>query len=295
MADYLLVPKRRQDRLVHQKARQRPGEPLPWFRVYRDDLLGDPELAGESPFVRFVSLLIEAYAQPHGWRVKDDARLLAGRLGVSPKHLRPAIDRLVEIGRLHRLTAAVALEDGSLQMRLSTDDYQGLEGPFPQATDPEPIRNRSGTNPERIRLESRTDPPTPRSEAAPRAIDDSAALPQSRAEQREKDLEAEQSPTRLKPDVVSDETETLALPSANPILNRLIARACQGEKTSASIIRYEAEGLPDAAIARTLESLIARRPRPANPAGYVVNTLRSIRTELGAPRDVVAFDREPEV
>lgn len=53
---------------------------------------------------------------------------------------------------------------------------------------------------------------------------------------------------------------------------------------SEATIRREAEGLPEAVIARTRESLRARRPRPDVPAAYVVSTLRRLRAELEARR-----------
>lgn len=300
MADYLLVPKHRQDRLVHEKARTRAGQPLYWLRSYMVDVLEDQELIGETPFVRFVSILVEHLAASSGWKVLDDPRRLAGRFGVSPKHLKPALARLVEIGRLHRLTEAVVLEGGGLQMRLSPSDYAGLEGPFPQPGDNQPIRNESRTDPERIPVESGTDPGDSRSHAASVAESASRSLAQSRAEQKGLELKGKATPREDPADAhVSTETETPALPitstPSNPLLIRLIGLACKGEKASASLIRYEAQGLPDHALARCIEALITRRPRPRNPAGYVVQTLRGIRDELGLARPAVAADREPEI
>lgn len=73
-------------------------------------------------------------------------------------------------------------------------------------------------------------------------------------------------------------------------LELLIADA-GAENASADTIRREAEGLPEAVIARTREALRDRRPRPDVPAAYVVATLRKLRSGLERER----VDPEPEL
>jgi hypothetical protein len=91
------------------------------------------------------------------------------------------------------------------------------------------------------------------------------------------------------------------LPDHTPeVLRRLAALACHGKtdadrERSARVIRYEAEGLPENLIARAAESYLTRRPRPRNPAGYVVNTLRELRAESGIPDTRPRIDREPDL
>lgn len=78
------------------------------------------------------------------------------------------------------------------------------------------------------------------------------------------------------------------------ILGRLVRLGSGGDERSAAVIRHHAAGLPDYALARALESLLGRRPRPRNPAGYVVATLRSLRAELGLP-EPATIEREPSL
>ena len=78
-------------------------------------------------------------------------------------------------------------------------------------------------------------------------------------------------------------------------MHRLAGLVSRGDPRSASIIHYEAADLPDSIIARTTESYLARRPRPSNPAGYVVATLRQLRAESGLPDRRVVINREPDL
>lgn len=84
-----------------------------------------------------------------------------------------------------------------------------------------------------------------------------------------------------------------ALPSDRETVNRLAAIAARDDPQSQTIIHRYATGLPDAAIARTIESYLGRRPRPRNPAGYVVSTLKSLRAEYGL--ETATIDQEPDL
>jgi hypothetical protein len=101
---------------------------------------------------------------------------------------------------------------------------------------------------------------------------------------RDRDRDSSKATVSTKP---APETPNAGLPFH---LELLIAEA-QAENASADTIRREAEGLPEAVIARTREALRDRRPRPDVPAAYVVATLRRLRSTAA----VEAVDPEPEL
>jgi hypothetical protein len=97
-----------------------------------------------------------------------------------------------------------------------------------------------------------------------------------------------------------------ALPAANglPLAVERLILTTEATGRSAAAIRKAARDLPEACSARVLESLQARKPRPDNPAGYVVAALKAERDEHEAARAAAttslaeadrAYPDEPDV
>lgn len=283
---YLVVPPHRRTRAVHEKARVRAGYPLHWVRSYIEDV-DDETLYGETLTVRaldeiVLKLAAKAGTGKEGWRIPDDPIALAGRLGVRPREVRRGLTRLVELGRLELVDAPV-IHSSEGQIRLALDDA------------PEPHPSHNGAGPEPHPNHTPTTPgPHPSHDVAgvsaqiqaSLASSASSALTQSRSR-----AEAEKKALPSNGTVASYAAAADA--EDRPIVNRLIGIACKGSTASASVLRYECVGLPDAAIARTIESVLGRNETPRNRAGYAVNTLRALRAEYGVPDTRPRIEREP--
>lgn len=280
MPDYIVVPEHRRARVIHEKARARKRGEILWIRSYIGDLIDDDEIARETVVTRFLDLALVHLAARYSWILQDDPRRLAGVLGMRTQDVRWSLDRLIEIGRIVRIRSAEKLDDGSVQMTLQA--YADAERmPSRPRADSEPMP--SGPRPDRE--------PAPAellNDAASGPLAASTRLAQSRAEQRREE--------KATSNASASRGETPALPDdSSTIVGRIIGLACRGDQASAAIIRSEARGLPDHVLARALESLIGRRPRPTNPAGYIVNALRSIAAENGYVRERAQINREPEL
>lgn len=123
---------------------------------------------------------------------------------------------------------------------------------------------------------------------------------------QDRDLETEQRSRSREVPTEQSENRDHATPEAatalpiNDLLNgthpeaalRLAGLAARGKPADAAMVLRYTEGLPEHAIARTTEALLGRKPKPTKPAGYVVNTLKALRAELGLP-PVATITREP--
>jgi hypothetical protein len=282
---YLAVPQEQRARLIHEKARAARRGEVYWLRSYLVDVLDDLELNREGPLVRFVAFAFPHLAARVGWVIPDDHRAIAGELVMRPQDVRRALDRLVEMGRIERITTGGdRLPDGGFQSRLDFSTTEPMPSQGRASSDLEPSQARAEAEPQPWQLRSHApldDDPASRGLARARE--------QSRAE-RTKDFKAEQT-------VTSSVGPALPLDSQNGkdpvILGRMIGLVCRGDEASAAILRAEAAGMPEHVLARALESYIGRRPRPANPAGYVINAIRSIAAEAGIVRERVRIEREP--
>lgn len=267
MPDYLTVPEERRARAIHEKARARRRGELHWLRDYIADTLDD-SLPNEALIVRFVDRQFPALAARHGWVIEDDPRRIGALLGLRGDHTRIAIARLIDLGRIIRHAGGERLSTGDLQLPLSAE-------PAPTK------RPASAEDSSSQRLAAKDDSPDSAQPSDTDAEPASQRLAQTRAEQRREELEPQGSTNG-----------TSVAPATQEIVHRMIALAARGDTHSAGVIRTETQGLPEHALARALESLLGRRPRPRNPAGYLVQTLRSIRAELGL-EPPATIHREP--
>lgn len=289
MSGYLAVPQEQRSRLVHEKARARRRGEIHWLRAYIGDVLDDLELNRETITVRFVALAFPMLAARVDWIVPDDPAAIARELGLSRRtqHVAAALDRLVAIGRIERIgIPGTPLPGGGFQGSL---DFSTTE------TTPRRSPDDTETTPTRSQDDAETLPADLRSQASSGTTSASQRLARTRgAEQSREDLEriAEQNALGARASALPDDS----LNGQGPVvLGRIIGLACKGDAASAAIVTAEAAGMPEHVLARALESLIGRRPRPANPAGYVVNAIRSIAAENGIVRERARVEREPEL
>lgn len=285
MPDYLAVPQAQRDRLLHEKARYRQRGEIRWLRSYLSDALDDSELARQSDTVRLVAILFPAVAARAGWVVEDNRRWLAGQMSMRVSDASRAINRLVELGRIERVAGGEAFPSGDLQLPLE----RAISEPYP-----EPLSSHTPSDHRAIPL-AKSEPSQAVLAQRSEAEADSASQRLARARgaeqsREEKDLQATQS-------VVSNAASALPDDSmrGGEIVNRIVAFACRGDTASAGFVRTEAALYPEYVQARALESLLGRRPKPSNPAGYIVNAMRSIAAENGVVRERPRIEREPEL
>lgn len=281
MPDFLAVPQKRRERATHDKARSLRRGDLKWIRSYVGDL--DDELFGEPATVRFLDDAILRLAAASGWIITADPRTIAGRVGLRAGHVKAAIDRLVELGRYELIPHADRLpDDGSVQMRLPALDQP------PAAT----VEQLSSSG--QVVVEQRSS--SGKAAAAVMAqIDSSLESALENASTRQ-EQEQRRSKASTSNGTVTSYAAAVAIAGEDEreIVNRLAALAARGDPRSAAVIRYECIGLPDAIVARAIESYRGRSPRPTG-GGYVVNTLRALRTEQGLPDARPKIEREPEL
>lgn len=292
---YLSIPQHRRDRATHEKARSlRPGE-LRWTRWYTDDL---DELAGEPLSVRFLDEALVKLASKRGWRIPNDPRRIAGRLELRPSDVSKAISRLLTLQRLD-------LIDVPDELSTATDVQIGLDlhGSDPSTDPPSDLPSDPPSDlPTQRQVTSAVNAESAHSVSAQvQASLESVApselthLPQKRGTEQEQEQEQEKAFTS-NGTVASYDARATGVANAQDreIVNRLIGLTCRGNHKSADVVRYECVGLPDSAIARTIESYLGRIPRPSG-AGYAVNTLRALRTELGLTDTRPRVQREPKL
>ena len=281
MPDWLVIPEHRVKRLVHEQARVFAGERrLHWIRVWLTDV---DNLAGESPMAQFLDLSLPLLAAASGaWKVPNDPRWIAARFGVRTRDVGPALRRLIELDRLELVTDPAS-------QPLADPAQPRLFGSGPA----EPPRDHRATTARPPRDPGTTPTVTPPGAEAPTTSQDAAetashsrALCSPRAEQsraeglvraeRTPDTPDEPAATVPPPCPQNDSTNT---PES---LRRLAALAARGKPEDQAQILRAGNGLPEAAIGRAFEAYLERRPRPRNPAGYVVATLKAIRAERSA-------------
>lgn len=281
---YLLtLPKTIRDRLVHEKARVRTGKPLYWLRWYLDEL-DDFDLQREPPVTRLVARDLPLLIVRGNWYVPDDPRWIAGRLSLRTEDVKRAVHRLTGLDRIVRVHAQIT-PNGLLQPSLFSDAV--VERP------PEPLTSQ-------LRPDPLADPQAVTNAfAQPSRVDELLASHERVSESPRQEQNREELPSNDNNGSGGDDAYVPMPVDTNPIVQRLAGLVCRGTPAqrarSAAVIRYEAEGLPDSLIARAVESYMTRRPRPGNPGGYVVETLRKIRAESGLPDQRARIDREPDL
>lgn len=264
VADYLAVPLHRQERAVVEKARSARRGELRWIRSYADDVLDD--LFGEPIGLRFIDVALLALASKSGWLIPYDTRWLAGKIGVRGREVKPAVERLLTLGRLELVTASDDNRNGQgVQPALFASGYPQVQDP--PGTTPGSARDHSGDTPEIT---------TPQQESGLERDSWRNGAAQNRTRE-EIDLDKPVRQETEEPSGISTET-------SNPVTARLVAIAKIPAGTpSARFVATETEGLPDAAIVSVIESYLRKRPRPANPAGWIVNALRAQRRDRRDP------------
>lgn len=290
MPDYLVVPEVQRARVIHEKARAIARGRLDWVRSYLTDVLDDDELAQESIAVRYFAITFVHLAARTGWIVLDDARLIAGRLTMKQQDVRRAIDRLVELGRIDRVQHSVKLEDGSVQLAFPQDPQARQIGSDVRAASD---RQSSGSRAASDRRQKSIEAASAVSDLVAGSLEGAASTRLAHA--RETRAEAEKKEhVPSNGNAASYATAANAIES-NEIVNRIIALVARGRPQSIAAIQYEAAGLSDHLLARTLESYRGRHPKPTNGGGYVVATLRALRAEAGIPDTRPRIDREPDL
>lgn len=241
-----------------------------WIKDWVDDWLDDEALAALPLPARYLYHGLKALASRQDGLVPLDPRRIAGRLSMRPRDVTLGLKMLQACDKVELIpttgNASVLISEGNLQLPLTSAQPGHFAGPDPTGA-------------------------TPGQPLSPRA--------RARTEQ-DKDLDLGKSKAKGPAETTrAIDNGDLALPLDEPLpetLARLVRHAANGDARSAALIIREAEGLPEACIARTLESLLYRRPRPRNPGGYVVQTLRRIRREGGYPDlETATVDREPEL
>lgn len=278
---HLSIPQHRRDRATTEKARSlRVGE-LRWVRVYTDDL---DDLAGEPVTVRFLDDAILRLASRRGWTIPYDHRRIANRLDLRTTDVAKAIKRLLTLCRLELVEVAEELSTGgNVQI--------GLQLHPPAEASHNGVTAESLQSQHRVSTESQqtqhqvTADISAQIQGSLRSVDPSVRHLQRQEQEQEKE----------RPSTKANASSYAAAADADqrPIVNRLIGLVARGNPNSIAVVRYECLGLPDAAVARTIESVQHRQPRPSNPAGYAVETLRAIRRENGTADTRPRIDREP--
>jgi hypothetical protein len=246
---------------VREWARHRhySNRALPWIKIHVERL-DDDELTGLPTATRLFADLVLLLAARMDNLIPNDPRRIAGWVAMRPRDVAVAVPQLTACRYLDVTLGTLWRDSGVVQPQL-------------------PLRSDAGLH---------DDPASdPLALARARAL----AEKQSRAE---KDLstKAEQ---RLRVDAPALPSDTNLNGKGPEILGRIVRLVCKGDEPSAAIVRGEAAGMPEAVLARALESYMGRRPRPANPAGYIVNAIRSIAAEQGIVRERPTIEREPKL
>lgn len=253
----------------------------------------------------FLELFLKLAARMDNF-VPFDAVRIAGWITMRRQDVARAILELVDEGYLDVVADVKVTGNGDLQLPLGAaagagekpGDGPSRHRPDPRADDDLTPDLTPGRPPTRPPAEGGADFARLAVEEAFGAIPASDALEPTRAGARaaeqDRDLEGVTSNAASTRDAAAR-----ALPDdsvENPLLGRIVALACRGDVKSAAIVRAEARGMPEHVLAQALESLVGRRPRPANPGGYVVRAIRSIAEEAGIRRpDRATIDREPDL
>lgn len=294
---HLSFPQDRRDRATSTKARSLQGDALRWARVYAEDL---DDLAGEAPIVRFLDDALLRLGSKRGWLLPYDHRRIANRLTLPTRHVKPAIERLLELGRLELIEASDELSTGgNVQLGLGVSVAAGSSQGTPQGRrSTETVSSPgAGAGAESVstlsaQIQASLDAAGATQGATVGATEGATAGPQGVGVGEERAFTSNGTVARPPAREVS---ATSATPHSRDIINKLTDLVCRGEHSSIEIIRHEAAGLPDAAIARTIESCTSRRPRPRDLASYAVGTLRALRTEMGITDTRPRIDREPQL
>lgn len=255
--------------------------------------LDDDVLTGLPIATRlFLELFLKLAARMDNF-VPFDARRIAGWVVMRPQDVSRAILELVDEGYLEVVSDVKVTGNGELQLPLTAPAGAG-EKPV-EKREPTSSRHRPDpiADPD---LTSSRPPSRPRPDhvaatiesslsAAQKANPASETLELTRAGARAAEQEVE---VDLHKQAVQLHAGANGLPQESHILGRIIALTCRGDTRSAHVIRKEAAGHTEHVLARALESYLNRRPRPANPGGYIVQTIRSIAAEANP-------DQEPDL
>lgn len=309
---YLSIPQQRRDRVTHEKARSlRVGE-LRWVRLYTDDL---DDLADEPVTVRFLDDALVRLASKRGWLIPYDHRRIANRLGLRTTDVAKAIKRLLTLRRLEIVQVDEQLSTGG-NVQIGLDLHAPLDGSESRVTTesvPESLQSQH-----RVSTDSAQSQPHDAGEVSgdvaaqiqaslgssdPNRLTDLTQERGSREEEKErrKSLTSNGTVASKAPRAGARAREAApdyaaaATADQRDIVNRLAGLVCAGSPTSIAVVRYECLGLPDAAIARTIESTLGRRPPPRDRAEYAVGTLRALRLELSLTDTRPRITREPEL
>lgn len=237
----------------------------PWVKLYVE-LLDDDVMTGLPAPTQLLAIKLLLLAARMDNLIPNDPRRIAGWTLMRRRDVTVGLAQLHRSDYIEVISRAQRLPDGSLQLPIAA------------------AQPRAGNGDGASTIASTVASSLASAHARPRTRGEAEA-------ETETDLSARQTST--------ENHARDALPftpnGRDPVLlGRLIGLGARGDERSAAIIRHEAAGLPEHALARCAESLLGRRPRPANPAGYVVATLKSIRAELGiAP--TATIDREPDL
>lgn len=267
--------------------------------------LDDDVLTGLPVATRlFAELFLKLAARMDNF-VPFDARRIAGWVVMRPQDVSRAILELVDEGYLEVVSDVKVAGNGELQLPLTAPPGAGEKPgdrsrPAPNGARPDPVADPDLTStspPSRPRPGPIADTVRLSLEAASRGNPASDTLELTRAGARAAEQDRDLETSTSKATVLEDAAPALPFDSVeNPLVGRIIALACRGDAKSASIVRREAQGMPEHVLAQALESLIGRRPRPANPGGYIVGAIRHIAHEAGIARPTPAtIDREPDL
>lgn len=173
--------------------------------------------------------------------------MIAKRLGVRPQHVKPYLERLLELGRFELVQGETTSQNG-LQPTL-----------FPSFSTVPQDAGRSQVEGESRSSSSTAEVTTSAQPSRAAAQDASAVLAQTRSR--------EERPIRQR-------TRENAARELDPQVDRLVRIAKISNENSIATIARHAKGLPDSAIVNITESYLAAQPKPRNPAGWIVRSLQ---------------------